>query len=158
LVPTNDQATIKTADGKSMSGIVEKRDLANDLAMVRVDNVKDPAKECPGLPIADSHGKLFDDTIAVAANREPAYFGGRVGGLYKRGDVRVLEALPGEDLERQMLAVKMRTGPGAAGAVLANSQRQATGLLETEINGIVLAQPSGAMKAFVEDLKRSKQQ
>jgi S1-C subfamily serine protease len=159
VVAKDDRAIIQTADGKTMSGVVEKRDLDNDLAIIRVDKVKDTAKQCPGLAIADKEGAAFDGAIAVRARHEPGYIGGRVGALISRSNVWPLEILPGENLDRKLLAVSMRgTKPGDSGAVLANSERQVTGLLATEINGFVLAEPSSAMNAFVEDLKRSKQQ
>lgn len=90
-------------DGSKYKAKVLSKDPAHDIAIIKLEDVKDPEKTCKALPLADKPLALGEETIRLSRTRwDTAFHMGRYVRDVQRKDL-TLPDLRGEDTNRTMM-------------------------------------------------------
>lgn len=150
-------AAINMPDGKQYPFKVESRDAANDLAIIRVDDM--PKENCLPLSLTDqSNPVLKGDTVVKLGARsgDVAFTEGNVETYFKREEARGLRMLPGEDGKRQMLSVTTRNNfaqGGDSGGPMFDKSGKVIAVMDAEGPYVIAGTPAHLLKKQLEKLQ-----
>ncbi len=139
-VMRNVRATVQLHDGSEHPANVLARDLAIDVAYLKVEGINDPQKNCPVLPLAERHeeGGTARPVASFGWVRgEPKVFNGTTREFiprYKWGAPRLV----GEDMQRNRAAFRIGGGPGQSGAAIVNEHGHILARVQGCGNGNIL--------------------
>ena len=152
-------ASLELGNGNKYSFTVELRDQANDLAILRVENVK--KEDCHPLEITDQETPLKknDPVLKMGArNGSPAFTEGTVETYFIREEARGLPLLPGEDKSRPMLSVltKSNFGQGGdSGGPMLDASGKTIGVMDAEGPSVMAGTPAHFLYKDLQKLKAS---
>lgn len=140
------EARINLQDGKAYPFEVELRDVANDIAIVKVKGV--PSEFCQPIavekePLALTPG---DSVLKIGAREgEPNSTVGRVETYFRRSQATGLPLLPGENAARPMLSVQTKdlmSHGGDSGGPILGAGGKAIAVMDAEGTGVIAGTPS----------------
>lgn len=94
---------VQLDDGSKYPGKVIKQVPSHDLAVIELEGVKDPQKQCPALKLADKEAAPGDTVLRLNRTRwESEAYQGKYLGMEKRRDQQLPE-LEGENKDRDLM-------------------------------------------------------
>jgi serine protease Do len=136
-VATFDPVTVELWDGRLAQANISERDVARDIAIVRV-----PLSELPAAPLADSDQLRVGELVIAVGN--PLGFMGALttGVVHAVGRVAGLGPM-------KWIQADVRLAPGNSGGPLANARGQVVGINTMVAAGVGLAVPSNAVSRLL---------
>ncbi|CAN5157693.1 hypothetical protein BH11CYA1_BH11CYA1_07580 [soil metagenome] len=154
---TSKDAALELGNGNKYPFTVELRDEANDLAIVRVENVK--KDDCHPLEITDQETplKAGDPVLKMGARYgTPGFTEGNVETYFKREEARGLPLLPGEDKNRTMLSALTKTNQaqgGDSGGPMLDATGKTIGVMDAEGPSVMAGTPAHLLLQNLQKLK-----
>jgi S1-C subfamily serine protease len=150
-------ALINMPDGTQYPFKVEARDPANDLAILKVDNVL--KEHCQPLELTDAPTPVGkgDNVVKLGARSgDVAFTAGTVETYFKREDARGLRMLPGEDGKREMLSVTTKNNlaqGGDSGGPMFDTSGKVIAVMDAEGPYVIAGTPAHLLKKQLEKLQ-----
>jgi S1-C subfamily serine protease len=154
---TSKDAALELGNGNKYPFTVELRDEANDLAIVRVENVK--KDDCHPLEITDQEAPVTKDDPVLkmgARNGSPGFTEGKVETYFKREEARGLPLLPGEDKNRSMLSVLTKSNQangGDSGGPMLDATGKTIAVMDAEGPNVMAGTPAHLLRQHLQKLK-----
>ncbi len=154
--PSGD-AKVNLTNGKAYPFTVELRDEANDLAVLKIENI--PAAECLPLNITDKEKPVGpgDPVLKMGArNGDPEFTAGVVETYFRREEARGLPLLPGEDKERSMLSVTTKVNysqGGDSGGPMLDSKGDVIAVMDAEGPNVIAGTPGHLLLQNLQKLR-----
>lgn len=154
---TSKDAAVELGNGNKYPFTVELRDEANDLAIVRVENVK--KDDCHPLELTDQEAPLKpnDPVVKIGArNGSPGFTEGAVETYFTREDARGLPLLPGEDKKRSMLSVLTKSNHangGDSGGPMLDATGKTIAVMDAEGPNVMAGTPAHLLRQHLQKLK-----
>lgn len=148
---------IETSPGNEYPFQIELVDEANDLVVLRVDSLADPASECKPIPLDSEKqpAKVDDQILKISRRNGDAHsVTNVVDSYFVRKQATGLRLLPGEDSERAMLFLQGPGQTGDSGGPGLSRIGKVVGIISAEGPGVSSLTPSHYL---VEDLRKARQ-
>lgn len=157
VVNPSSDAKVNLSNGKAYPFTVELRDEANDLAVLKIENI--PAAECLPLSITDKETPVGpgDPVLKMGArNGDPEFTAGVVETYFRREEARGLPLLPGEDKERSMLSVTTKVNysqGGDSGGPMLDSKGDVIAVMDAEGLHTIAGTPGHLLLQNLQELR-----
>jgi S1-C subfamily serine protease len=134
---------VKTSDQVSHAAKILKEDTAAGIALLRIEDVKDPEKNCRTIPLATEPEPLIHHDLGVKISTDGKWHGdyGRYNTLVSRSTFR-MPSSPGLDMTQSLEMFRMPGSPGDSGAAILSTGGKAVGITEGGGWGQTVAVPS----------------
>ena len=134
---------VKTSDQVSHAAKILKKDMAAGIALLRIEDVKEPEKNCRTIPLAAEREQPSHNDLGVKISTDGTWHAdyGRYNTLVSRSTFRIPSS-PGLDMTQSLAMFRMPGSPGDSGAVILSTGGKAVGITEGGGWGQTVAVPA----------------